>query len=96
MLDSGLVDPARFAYVARTCVRLLALNVSFMGGIHYGFGSAMYETEENEDNLTTAKMQMVYSVVPACTSVAAAYTLLYTTPMSPPAVIFGFTSIMLT
>ncbi len=26
----GQVDPASFAYVARTCVRLLALNISFI------------------------------------------------------------------
>lgn len=96
MLDSGLVDPARFAYVARTCVRLLALNVSFTGGIHYGLGSAMYETEESEDKLGGPRLQMVYSVVPACMSVAAAGTLLYTTPLTPAAVIFGFTSFMLT
>jgi hypothetical protein len=27
---SGLVDPASFAYLARTCMRLLALNISFI------------------------------------------------------------------
>lgn len=37
------VDPASFAYLARTSVRLLALNVAFHGGIHYGLGAANYE-----------------------------------------------------
>lgn len=27
---TGLVDPAQFAYLARTCMRILALNISFM------------------------------------------------------------------
>lgn len=49
MLDSGMVDPARFAYLARTSLRLLGLNIAFNGGIHYGLGSAFYETVESED-----------------------------------------------
>lgn len=27
---TGVVDPAQFAYLARTCMRILALNISFM------------------------------------------------------------------
>lgn len=27
---AGTVDPAQFAYLARTCMRILALNISFM------------------------------------------------------------------
>lgn len=28
--SAGIVDPASFAYLARTCMRLLALNISFI------------------------------------------------------------------
>ncbi len=39
-----LVDANSYAYMARTCVRLLSLNISFFGGIHYGLASATYDT----------------------------------------------------
>ena len=31
---AGVVDPAQFAYLARTCMRILALNISFMVSIY--------------------------------------------------------------
>jgi hypothetical protein len=34
------IDPTVFAYLGRTCLRLLSLNISFFGGIHYGLASA--------------------------------------------------------
>ncbi len=43
------VDPASFAYLARTSVRLLTLNIAFHGGIHYGLGAASYEMAFDED-----------------------------------------------
>jgi hypothetical protein len=64
MLSAGAaaVDPASFAYLARTCLRLLALNISFsvsssivsyfyQGGIHYGLASATYETAVSDEEL---------------------------------------------
>lgn len=48
---TGVVDPAQFAYLARTCMRILALNISFMGGIHYGLASATYETAVTHEEL---------------------------------------------
>ncbi len=30
MVGTAAVDPAQFAYLARTCTRILALNISFM------------------------------------------------------------------
>ena len=32
---TGVVDPAQFAYLARTCMRILALNISFMVSISF-------------------------------------------------------------
>ena len=46
--NPALVDPALFAFVARSSVRLLSLNIAFIGGIHYGFGSAAYDTARSE------------------------------------------------
>lgn len=42
--NSMLVDPSTLGYTARTCVRLLSLNLTFLGGIHYGLASAQWDT----------------------------------------------------
>jgi len=49
--NPALVDPATFAYLCRTCIRLLALNTSFIGGIHYGIAASIYETAADEEEL---------------------------------------------
>ena len=46
--NPAFVDPAQFAYMARSAVRLLSLNISFLGGIHYGFAAALAETAISE------------------------------------------------
>jgi hypothetical protein len=38
--DPAFIDPNTYVYIARTCVRLLSLNLSFLGGVHYGLASA--------------------------------------------------------
>ena len=47
--NPALVDPAQFVYLARTAVRLLSLNISFLGGIHYGLAASTYETAITEE-----------------------------------------------
>ena len=47
--NAALVDPANFAFVARSCLRLLSLNISFFGGIHYGLASATYDVARTEE-----------------------------------------------
>ena len=42
--NAAIVDPAQFAYLSRTAVRLLSLNISFLGGVHYGLAASTYET----------------------------------------------------
>ena len=81
LVSGGLVDPASFAYTARTCVRLLALNLSFIGGIHYGFASATYETATTDSELKNIKYQMIYSFIPATFSFSCAALLLNSTPL---------------
>ena len=46
-----LVNPDNFKYMARAALRLLSLNIAFIGGIHYGLGAAMYEIAMNEKDL---------------------------------------------
>jgi hypothetical protein len=48
-LNAAMVDPNTFAYTARSCLRLLSLNMSFLGGIHYGFASAAFDTARSEE-----------------------------------------------
>lgn len=47
--NPAIVDPALFTFIARSCVRLLSLNITFIGGIHYGFGSAAYDTARSDE-----------------------------------------------
>lgn len=43
-----MVDPANYAYAARTCVRMLGLNLTFLGGVHYGLGAAQFDVARSE------------------------------------------------
>ena len=49
--NPAVVDPEHFAFLARTAVRLLTLNISFLGGIHYGLAACTYETARNDEEL---------------------------------------------
>jgi hypothetical protein len=94
--NPAFVDPTQFAYLARSSLRLLALNISFMGGIHYGLGAALYETADTPEELLRVKYQIAYSVVPAVMCMGSTGFLLFASPLTVPHVIFGFTSLMLT
>jgi hypothetical protein len=95
-LNPEFVDPNTFAYMCRTALRLLSLNISFLGGIHYGFASAIYESSTNEEEKSRAKYQIAYSFVPAILSFASSSVLLFAYPLTIKHVIFGFTSLMMT
>lgn len=90
------IEPTSFATLARTCVRLLALNISFIGGIHYGLASATYETAIHDEELRAIKLQMIYSFVPAAMSFSCASMLLFSSPLTLSTVMFSFTGLMLT
>lgn len=53
--NAVFVDPVTYAMMARSALRLLALNVGFYGGIHYGIASATYETAITEEELKRVK-----------------------------------------
>ena len=94
--NAALVDPNTFSYVARSCLRLLSLNLSFLGGIHYGFSSAAYDIARSEEEKRRVSLQMFYSFVPAIVSFTSTNFLLFSAHLTIPTVIFGFTSLMLT
>ena len=80
--NAALVDPNTFAYVARSCLRLLSLNMSFIGGIHYGFASAGYDTARNDDEKRRISMQMFYSFCPAIMAFSASNLMLFSNPLT--------------
>ena len=94
--NPALVDPIQFMFLARSCLRLLSLNIGFIGGIHYGLAASNYETFTQDEELRMAKYQMIYSFVPAAMAMGASGMMLMSTPVTTPLVIVGFTSLMFT
>lgn len=94
--NAALVDPNSFAYVARTCVRLLSINLSFFGGIHYGLASATYDTARTPEELKAINIQLGYSFVPAIMAFVSSNFLLFSHPLTMSVVVYSFTSLMLT
>ena len=55
--NAAIIDPNQFAYMARSCLRMLSLNISFFGGIHFGFASAAYDVViENSEELKKVQL----------------------------------------
>ena len=75
--NPAFVDPAMYATLARTALRLLSLNIAFYGGIHYGLASATYETAITEEELKKIKYQMMYSFVPGLVALATTQMMLF-------------------
>ena len=94
--NPAFVDPAMYAMLARTALRLLSLNIAFFGGIHYGLASATYETAITEEEIKRIKYQMMYSFVPGAMALATSQMLLFANPLTLGHIVFGFTSLMLT
>lgn len=91
-----LVNPATFQYMTRAALRLLSLNMAFIGGIHYGLGAAMYEIAMSDKDLKFNKYQMLYAFVPAAMAFSTTSILLFASPLAIKHVVFAFTSLMLT
>lgn len=94
--NAAIVDPQNFAYVSRSCLRMLSLNISFFGGIHYGLASATFDTARTPEEASAIKLQMFYSFVPAFMAYCSTNFLLFSSPLTVPVVIYSFTSLMLT
>ena len=94
--NAALVDPANFAFVARSCLRLLSLNISFFGGIHYGLASATYDVARTEEEKKAISFQMMYSFVPAIMAFSCSNFLLFSSPITEGTIIYSFTTLMLT
>ena len=72
------------------------MNISFIGGVHYGLAAATYETAITEEEEKRVKYQMCYAFVPAAMSLSSSSFLLFSSPLSVGPVVFGFTSLMMT
>lgn len=94
--NAALVDPQNFAFVARSCLRMLSLNISFFGGIHYGLASATYDVARSEEETKSVSFQMMYSFVPAIMAFSSTNFLLFSSPITQGTVIYAFTTLMLT
>jgi len=94
--NAAVVDPANFAFVARSCLRLLSLNIAFLGGVHYGLGAATYDTARSEEERKAIEAQLAFSFAPAVLAAAASSFVLFTSPLSVGAVVYAFTSLMVT
>jgi hypothetical protein len=82
LAHTTLVDPNEFATLARTCIRLLSLNLSFIGGIHYGLASAQWDTARNAEEEKKVTYQIGYSFVPAIMAFCSSNFLLFSSPMT--------------
>jgi len=94
--NATLVDPVHFAFVARSCLRMLSLNLAFLGGIHYGLGAAVYDTARSNEEKKQVEYQIMYSFVPAIVASISSSVILFTSPLSLKVVVYGFTSLLLT
>lgn len=77
----AFVDPATYAFLARSALRLLSLNIGFYGGIHYGLASATYETAITEEEISRVKHQMMFSFVPAVVALGTTQMMLFASPL---------------
>ena len=75
------VDQAQFAYMVRSAMRLLTLNISFFGGIHYGFGACNWEIAIEEKDRKLARNQMLLSFLPAVAAITSSSVLLFASPL---------------
>ena len=94
--NPAFVDPAMYAFYARSAVRLLSLNIAFYGGIHYGLASATYETAITEEELKRIKYQMMFSFIPGLVALTSSQVMLFACPLKLGHIVVGFTSLMLT
>ena len=94
--NAAIIDPAYYAFLARSALRLLSLNLAFYGGVHYGLASATYETAITEEEINRVKYQMLYSFVPGILAFSTSQIMLFSCPLQINHIIVGFTTLMLT
>lgn len=94
--NAAIVDPAHFGFVARSCLRMLSLNVAFLGGVHYGLGAATYDVAKSDAERKQIEYQLLYSFVPAAMASIASSFILFQSPLTLKVVVYGFTSLLLT
>lgn len=92
---TGMVDPANYAYIARTCLRMLGLNLTFFGGVHYGLGSAQYDVARTEEEKKEISWQIGYAFVPGILCFGATNLLLFAAPLTLKEITIGFSTLFI-
>ena len=77
-------------------MRLLSLNITFLGGIHYGFGSAIYDVARDAEEKKGARYQIMYAFLPGIMAFGSTNLMLFAAPLTLKEVTMGFTALMLT
>lgn len=93
LVMTQFTSPVEFSITARTCLRLLNLNIAFNGGVHYGIGGALYEIASLEHLRKAAKRQVIYSFIPGISSYIITYWMLLADPLSITVLTTGFASL---
>lgn len=88
------MDPVSFASLCRSCLKVLAINISFAGGVHLGFAATQYETAATDDDHTRVNLMFVYSYVPTFVAYKAGNSLLFAQPLFEPACMVAFGSLL--
>lgn len=68
LIFTQFTTAAAFAYTAKTCLRLLSLNIAFKGAVHYGIGGALYEISTLPYLKRIHSYQVMYSFLPGVLS----------------------------
>lgn len=71
-------------------MRILGLNIAFMGGIHYGIGGALYEISTLRYLQKEAARQVMYSFIPGIAAFAIVSWVLHANPLTVGTLISGF------
>ena len=87
---SQFTSPVDFWLTARACLRILSLNLAFMGGIHYGIGGALYEISTLRYLQKEAGRQVMYSFIPGIAAFGIVTWMLNVNPLTVGTLISGF------
>jgi len=83
-------SPVIFAHTARTCLRILSLNIAFNGAVNYGVGSALYEVSSTQFLRRKYSRQIMFSLLPGAASFGITEYLLLCSEITPENLIGSF------
>lgn len=93
LLLTQFTSPFIFAVTARTCLRILSLNIAFNGAIHYGIGGALYEISSLGHLQRQHGKQVMYSFIPGMLAYGITSSMLLCSPLTIEPLCIGFASL---